>query len=435
MIYKFKDIKRDSFKIEDSGFDFDKYEMYYIRFKLNNGRNKVVRAFVDKGTFSKNPDIQNLKWNKSEYRLFLRDFFVSKLFGTNGYMHEDGRADMIYFGTITMSAHNRALINRKHINANGKSAYEEFENSLAMLKMQVAQKEVFKKMKRCRQEEGKSYVVSDIHGMYGSYMDAVKQLKSNDILYVLGDVIDRGEYGIEIIQDMMKRDNVNFVVGNHEWYMLKTIDILRKNGLEERDLRQALSAIQEEAKKMIREDYVFIYLWLFNNKGMKTIIKYLELPKREQEQIYLYLSNSAMIQKVETKNSKVCLVHACPPDDKAFIDLIESREDAMVTFDEVNRNLDERYIEYMLEERQDARGFELWASRGYVTVYGHTPQESARIYIDNGRRRICIDAACSMKGNLAMLCLDDGKVTYIEPKERVENVTPGSPGAQDGGDR
>ena len=37
---------------------------------------------------------------------------------------------------------------------------------------------------------GKNYVCSDIHGMKGSYEDALKELSEDDILYVLGQLFD-----------------------------------------------------------------------------------------------------------------------------------------------------------------------------------------------------------------------------------------------------
>lgn len=435
MIYDFKDIKSDSFKIEDSGLDFGKYEMYYVKFKLHNGQNKVVRAFIDKGTFSQNSNIQELKKCKSEYRQFLMDFFVNRMFGPDGYMHDDGRSDMIYLGTITFSKHDKAVVDRNHKRPNGKNAYEEFEDSLFLLKMQVATKEAMNKLKKSTEKERKSYAIADIHGMYGSYMEAINQLQENDTLYVLGDVIDRGEYGIEIIQDMMKRDNVYFVIGNHEWYMLKTIDILRKYGLENCDIQQTFGNIESEVKRMVPIDSAFMFFWMFQNNGIRTITKYLELPQKDQEQIYSYLSNSAIIQKVQTMVARICLVHACPPNDKTFIDLLEAQEDGIVTYEDVNKNLGENCIDYMTGERKDAKGFELWASKGYITIYGHTPQKSHRIYRDKDKSRICIDTACSMNGNLAMFCLNDGKVKYIEPKEKVENANPENPDAPEGDNR
>lgn len=63
--------------------------------------------------------------------------------------------------------------------------------------------------------------MSDIHGRYDKYLKILETINflENDTLYILGDVIDRGKDGIKIIQDIMKRKNIVFLVGNHEVMM------------------------------------------------------------------------------------------------------------------------------------------------------------------------------------------------------------------------
>lgn len=55
-----------------------------------------------------------------------------------------------------------------------------------------------------------TYVISDIHGCYDAYKEMLEkiQFSENDMLYVLGDVLDRGPHPIRIIQDLMRRPNV-----------------------------------------------------------------------------------------------------------------------------------------------------------------------------------------------------------------------------------
>jgi len=62
------------------------------------------------------------------------------------------------------------------------------------------------------------YVTSDIHGEFDRYQQLLKTIDfcDDDTLYVLGDVIDRGPKGVEIIEDVMKRDNIIPLLGNHE---------------------------------------------------------------------------------------------------------------------------------------------------------------------------------------------------------------------------
>ena len=82
------------------------------------------------------------------------------------------------------------------------------------------------------------YVISDLHGRKDKYDLVLEQLQPKDHLYILGDVIDRGNDGIAILLDIMKRDNVTLLMGNHEKMM---IDYLRgkedhKGSVEERML-------------------------------------------------------------------------------------------------------------------------------------------------------------------------------------------------------
>ncbi|MBR3848526.1 MAG: fructose-bisphosphatase class III, partial [Oscillospiraceae bacterium] len=68
------------------------------------------------------------------------------------------------------------------------------------------------------------YVCSDIHGFYSEYLGAVSLLGNDDKLYIIGDILDRGSAGIKIIRDIIKRDNVTLVKGNHELMMLEIFE-------------------------------------------------------------------------------------------------------------------------------------------------------------------------------------------------------------------
>lgn len=66
------------------------------------------------------------------------------------------------------------------------------------------------------------YCISDIHGMYDLYIELLKKinLQDNDVLFVLGDVVDRGPEPMKILLDMMERDNVIPFLGNHDYMAL-----------------------------------------------------------------------------------------------------------------------------------------------------------------------------------------------------------------------
>ena len=50
-----------------------------------------------------------------------------------------------------------------------------------------------------------TYVMSDLHGSYDGYISILEQINfsNEDILYVDGDVIDRGRDGLKIILDVL----------------------------------------------------------------------------------------------------------------------------------------------------------------------------------------------------------------------------------------
>ena len=63
-----------------------------------------------------------------------------------------------------------------------------------------------------------TYAISDIHGCYEEYIELLEiiNFSEDDTLYILGDICDRGEKPMEIYNDIMTRDNVIPLFGNHE---------------------------------------------------------------------------------------------------------------------------------------------------------------------------------------------------------------------------
>lgn len=67
------------------------------------------------------------------------------------------------------------------------------------------------------------YISSDWHGL--SY-EIIQKLfdkvnfSNEDFLFVLGDIIDRGEHGVELIKKIMFEPNIKLIRGNHEQMLL-----------------------------------------------------------------------------------------------------------------------------------------------------------------------------------------------------------------------
>ena len=69
------------------------------------------------------------------------------------------------------------------------------------------------------------YVLSDIHGNTRRFDSVMAQidLRPEDTLYVLGDVIDRYPDGGRILRRLMGMPNVRMLLGNHEYMMLDAL--------------------------------------------------------------------------------------------------------------------------------------------------------------------------------------------------------------------
>lgn len=136
------------------------------------------------------------------------------------------------------------------------------------------------------------YAISDLHGRKDKYDQMIHYLNPEDTLYILGDVIDRGEDGVAILQDIMQRDNVILLMGNHEKMML---DYLRSENETDGDY--------------------FLYLmhklnWE-QNGNYHTLTKYRALSQAEQCQIYDFLQSlSVCVADLKVNGRCFYLAHA-----------------------------------------------------------------------------------------------------------------------------
>lgn len=379
------------------------------------------------------------------------------MIGPNGLMNKEGRDDYIYLGGELFK--NGYIANRYMIQSNGKTGQQNFDDSLFNLKLKVRAKEnIYQNshISNSKDIKGKTYVVGDIHGMYGSYIDIMKKITPNDHLIILGDVIDRGTGGIQIIQDIMKRKQnkqynpeITFLLGNHEMQFLETVSIMIRHGLHREDLitimnwRIARSQMgyyslhsDEHSKReyqhwssefnnynkkyqqlisdkgLINWELDTMGIWLNSNNGKTTIFDFLNGGRvngvQEQNAIYNFLCDSYVVLPQNIKGKDYLFVHAMPPKDSQMINnMKQSRKGYKFTA------LTREQYGFMLQERDNST-YEQAKKLGFITICGHTP-EFGTILVDDNKGVIRIDAGCGHKQNkskLALYCVDDGSVEY-----------------------
>lgn len=104
------------------------------------------------------------------------------------------------------------------------------------------------------------YVLSDIHGEGSRFWKMLECIgfSNGDVMYILGDVIDRGTDGVELLRYILDKPNMQLLLGNHEQMCLDALsshatflEELRWSRNGNADTLRAIQAMQAEDRKML----------------------------------------------------------------------------------------------------------------------------------------------------------------------------------------
>lgn len=217
-------------------------------------------------------------------------------------------------------------------------------------------------------EDGLTYCISDIHGEYNRYLAMLELIdfSDTDTLYVLGDVIDRGDDGVDILLDIMGRSNVKMLMGNHEYMCLATLGPQSELGARQ--------------------------LWRQNGGSPTYYALMFEKTKEERMKVIQFIQNLPDHFDIEVAGKMFHLVHGYPADN--WYDRIWKRP----------KRVDELPMS------------------GTTVIIGHTPtvfltgDDGKPFRIWHGNGIIDIDCGCGKKTEnrrLACLRLDDMREFYV----------------------
>ena len=233
-----------------------------------------------------------------------------------------------------------------------------------------------------QQEECKMiYVMSDIHGCFEKYEMMKNKIgfSKEDMLYILGDVVDRGPSGMKVLLDIAQHENILLLRGNHDLQAMFLLS--RLQGLYE-----------DEPQKELVEAY---QAW-FSDGGSATVEEYLTLSEEEKALVLKVLGNSLMKQTLEINGNRFLLAHTVP------------EVDVICDFDEWS------WEAYLYGEPDYE---EIYFDDTYV-VTGHTPTQ----YIDckyngkiwMGNHHIAVDCGAVFGNPLGCICLDTFETYYVD---------------------
>ena len=225
------------------------------------------------------------------------------------------------------------------------------------------------------------YVISDLHGCYEKYQKLLKMLRfgAGDVLYVLGDVIDRGDGGIRILLDMMQRPGVHPLLGNHE--------------------SLALGPLLRIARDPAAPPTELHRFWLQNGGG-PTEAAFRALSRDMQQTLLAYLASFALRRTVTAGGRRFHLSHTLPG-------YVPGRAVEDFSATELLCGTPDYTADY---------------ANGVFFVTGHTPtgliDEAYRGRIYQTRSHIAIDCGTVFGYPLGCVCLDTLEKIYVPHRTR-----------------
>ncbi|WP_368263282.1 metallophosphoesterase [Clostridium disporicum] len=232
-----------------------------------------------------------------------------------------------------------------------------------------------------------TYVTSDIHGCYDEFIEMLDLIdfKTSDNLYVLGDVVDRQDGGIDLLEFIRGSENITLLKGNHEQMMY---DALTNNFTP------------------IQFDY-----WLLKNGGFPTYKAFMELSHSERNVILNYVNELPEYKIIELNGVTYVLVHA----GLRLIDGFDLNDLLKIQGDDL------LWIRTSFLNSKVKTDFKI--------IFGHTVTATIPQYIKSrddrtnqgliwfDENKIGIDCGCSYGLRLSCLRLDDMKEFYINKKD------------------
>lgn len=130
------------------------------------------------------------------------------------------------------------------------------------------------------------YCLSDVHGEYNRFLNMLKKISfsDEDELFILGDVIDRGEDGVKLLQHIKGTPNMHMLMGNHEDMMIGS---------------------------MVYRSSRHTDMWMWNY-GAVTKLALLDLATEERDDLLDWASNLPDAMSVNVNGQEFFLVHAWP---------------------------------------------------------------------------------------------------------------------------
>lgn len=232
------------------------------------------------------------------------------------------------------------------------------------------------------------YVSSDLHGCnptdFRRLLDLVG-FGDADFLFILGDVIDRGHWGAEMLLWLTQQPNIQLILGNHEAIMLSCSFLFEE-------------VSEESLDNLTVKEIDLVQNWI-DNGGRPTLDGLRRLLKQDPESVYGildYLRDAPLYEDIELNRQRYILTHA------GLGNFSAERPLSDYSPEELLMNRPTLLTEYKIDAK---------------VVFGHTPSnqfgEEYAGHAIHTATWSCIDVGVSYGHMPMILRLDDMKEFYL----------------------
>lgn len=248
-----------------------------------------------------------------------------------------------------------------------------------------------------------TFAFSDLHAQYDLWLQIKDYLKPGDTAYCLGDCVDRGNVGLDILNEVMDAPNIILLRGNHE-------DFINSIGGE-----VARCEPDEDLEWAVPN----LYLWRING-AEKTIADFKKLTKAKKN--WLISKVRKLPTHAEYINSEGDIIYLCHAGRQPNTKEVQDMHEGDIP---MNNYIWNRRHLYDTEWQGEANEF---------CVHGHTPVEYMRYYSCElpesrfemhrycGGHKINIDLGSFNTHTACLLNLDTFEPIYFKDRTLSEEI-------------
>lgn len=241
-----------------------------------------------------------------------------------------------------------------------------------------------------------TYIMSDIHGHYSEFRKMLKTIEfdDSDTLYIIGDIMDRGNENLKMLNYVYLSPNIHLLMGNHEDLLIQSY--------------RAEFGIDRKYCETV---------WI-SNGGYKTKDELQKIKRKKLEEYLDYIESLPMYKFLYYNNQEYLLVHAGLLYSGGYTDkytLMENQKDNLLWIRDdylANKKISELPFKIITGHTPTSYLFE----NGY-----HLDIEQKRNSLNNKivtcDNKINIDCGCAYDRFLGCLRLDDMKEFYVKCEE------------------